>query len=94
MKIVELINEFPLTETKNRNRMFVLKTGVDFVVPISIKKNPNARGVYFIKLNQHDLSLLREIFSNDDIDDDDMQHNEFAVRKYQIKESFHGWNNS
>ena len=83
--IVNEINSFPLTETNNFNRMFVLKNGKDFIIPKSIRKNPKAKRVYFIKLNQEDLLMLRETFSKKGISKKDIAHNEFAVYNYQIK---------
>lgn len=86
MKVITEINRFPFTETKNFNRMFILSDRKDTLKIKSIRRNPNNRMVYFVTLFKEDLNKLENTFYKTKITKEDMQHNEFAVYNYQLKE--------
>ena len=85
MKLIREINELPLTETSNFNRMFIRSDRKDFVRVASIRKNTKARRVFFVKLEEEDLNMLIDCLDGTPISESDKTHNEFAIYYYQIQ---------
>jgi len=83
-KVID-VNTFPLTETSNFNRTFILSNRVDSIRIKTAKRNPKAKRIYFISLFQEDLENLFDIDSKKEITEKDIKHNEFAVYNYQLK---------